>query len=143
MMFMNIHDLPADKSFYVLYVGPKGTPFEALEEVDVVAPAHAPHPSYLTSLVILTAKDIMLDSYGPTVEVWGVVNQSCGHIMYDSRLQGYRPIPVVPPARLAEAYYPEAYDGRQTIPYDVVIDLCGDAHDGMGGDDYLDFLLGG
>jgi len=130
-MYVNLHNLSPDKAMFTLYVAPHGVPFEQTEEYDLVAPARLQAPSYLTSIVIQEAKDLLVELYGPIVEVRGAINQSDGYIMYDSRTQGYRPIPVVPPARLAQSF---------DRPYDAFIDLCSDAHDGLGTEQYLDFL---
>lgn len=139
-MFTNLHTLPSGRAYYTLYVGQPDQP--DLEEYDQVAPAHAPDGQHLVSLVILAAKDELVKLYGDKVEVRIVADQSGGELLFTSGQRGFRPIPVVLPASLTEAYNPEVYDGRQTIGYDVILDLCQDEHDGMGGADYLDALLG-
>lgn len=131
-MYVNLHDLPPDQAMFTLYIGLPGDPFETTEEYDQVAPNRAPHPTYLTSTVIQAARDALVNLYGDDVEVRGVANQSEGHIMFDCRLEGFRPIPVVPTERLAQMF---------DRPYDAVIDLCTDQRDGLGGAEYLDYLL--
>lgn len=139
-MYMNLHTLPAGQAMFTLYVArPNETDFD---EYDVVAPATAPESSHLTSQVILKAKDEIVRLYGPNVEVRVVINQSSGAVIFASGWRGYRPIPVVLPDTLTEAYHPDAYDGRISVGYDVILDLCRDEHDGLGGADYLDALLG-
>jgi hypothetical protein len=133
-MYVNLHTLPPGKALFTLFVAQPGDPLELAEEFDVVGPARPPEPSYLASVVILEAQSMLIDMYGDKVEVRGIVNQSGGGIIFDSRHRGFRPIPVVPPARLAESF---------DRPYDAFLDLCSDEHDGLGTAEYLTFLLEG
>ena len=140
-MNVNLHNLPPGKAMFTLYVGQPGE--DSVEEYAQVAPAqHVAGLGYPASRVILEAKDKLVELYGADVVVYGIVDQSNGDIVYDSRLRGFRPIPVVLPATITDAYNPEAYDGRLGIAYDVIIDLCQDEHDGYGSAGYLDALLG-
>lgn len=139
-MYTNLHTLPPDKAMFTLYLGLRGTAAELTEEYDIVGPTDAPADVYLVSLVIHEARPYLVERYGPTVEVRGVVNESAAQILYDSRVQGFRPIPVVPTARFLQFFNPDDYDGKITVPYDAFIDLCVDAHDGMGTEEFLDHL---
>lgn len=132
-MYVNLHDLPVGQSMFTLYICHPGDPLELTEEFDVVAPSTAPPLHYLTSVVIDTAKDLLLDLYGADVQVRGIVNQSEAYIVFDSRVRGYRPIPVTVPPLMIAAF---------ERPYDAFIDLCRDDNEMNTGSEYLDYLTG-
>lgn len=131
-MILDLNDLPPGMSAYTLFVA--ATPdvlFEESESCTVVAPARAPEPSYRASMVLQTARDLLVMVYGPTVEARLIIDWSEGVTLYDYRLPGFRPIPVVPPKLLALVF---------DRPYDAFIDLCQDEHCGRGTGLFLDHL---
>lgn len=132
-MFTNLHALPPGTSMFTLFVAQPGDPNPGpLEELDQIAPSRAPEHSYLTSQVILAARAKLVGLYGDTVEVRAVTDQVTGQVIYDCSARGFRPIPVTLSQRMAESF---------DRPYDAFIDLCQDEHDGLGGAEYLDYLL--
>lgn len=133
MYYVNLHDLPPGKEMFTLYIGQQGTPAEQTEEYDLVAPHEHGDRRYLAAKVIETAKAHLETEYGPLTEVRGVVNQSTGQIIFDSRKQGFVALPVDLPKAVTEAF---------EHPYDALIDLCQDEHDGLGTAEYRDWLLG-
>ena len=133
-MYFNLDTIPAGKAMFTLYVGVRGEALELTEERDEIASTVVPEKRHLAALVIEAARPILEVIYGSRVEARGLVNQSAGYVVFDSRVRGFRPIPVVPPTKVTETF---------DSPYDGLLDLMLDAHDGMGTGEYLDFLLGG
>ena len=135
-MYVNLHTLPPGHHMFTLIVNLKGTPIEEAEEYDMVVAVGATPPAEVVGEVIDTVRDDLVLCYGPTVEVVGVVDQSAGEIIFDSRQEGHIPLPVVIPTRLAEAH---------ERPYDLLLALAQDTA-AMGADSdgsYRDWLLGG
>lgn len=131
-MYANLHTLPLGKAMFTLHLGQRGTAPELTEERDVVGPADPPEHRYLAGLILDEHHEMLAREYGPETEVRGIVNQSRGYTLFDSRVKGFRPLPaVLPPATII-------FDR----PYDTLIDLFLESHDDMGSDEYLNHLLG-
>lgn len=119
-MFINLHNLPPGQSMFTLFIRPSDEPeveLEWAEEVDLVTSHVAPDNRHLAALVIEQAREELLSNYGPKTVVIGLVNQSIGQIIFDSRLDGQIPLPVVLPIRVTEAF---------AHPYDALLDLASD-----------------
>lgn len=114
------------KKWYSLYVRvPGGT----VKRHNFPSTVPAPDEGYLAGHIITEARETLVALLGPTVEVVRITSNE--YTVFDSAVQGYRPIPVVLPPRMAET----------ERPYDTFLDLCGDEHDGMGTGEYLAWLL--
>ena len=122
-MYANLHLLPPGHFMFTVYVAPKGTSFEGVEQYDVVVEASGK----VVDQVIDCIREGLVGAYGPTVEVVGMVNQSTGDILFDARQTGHVPLPVVVPARLAVT---------TDYPYNLLLSLAAD-----GGLEYRDWLL--
>jgi hypothetical protein len=95
-MFVNLHNLPAGKSLYTVYVSldPVDTPRDETfaDEVDVVATSGAYWRDVINNgeahSYHTPASTYIVEMYGQDSRIVGVVDQSAGVIIYDSFVDG-------------------------------------------------------
>ena len=129
-MYFNLHTLPAGQAMFTVHILQPGESYANSEEVDVVCSDQTESDNRLVGQVLEAAREGIVKDYGPKTLVIGLVNQSSGHILFNSLRKGHIPLPVVLPARVTEAF---------ERPYAALLELASDDIDGA----YREFLLAG
>lgn len=120
-MYVNIDAVPPGHHMFTIHVGKS---LEMLDEVDItVKPGST--SGHTVEAVMLAAHDALQDYEGS--QVYGIVDQSDGYVVFDSRTEWNRPLPL--------AIDEEKFGAER--PYLYLLDVM---HDGD--ESYLDHLYG-